>query len=83
MDLKRECKVCNKNYDIQSWVLDFERVFGLGGGVEVREVVDVGEVGEVFDDGVGDIGIVKSVGVELDVEEIGGVTAELEGEFEE
>ena len=66
-------------------------MFGFGGGgVEDCGVVDVDEVGEVFDEGVGDIGTVEAVGVELEVEEIGqwrgergGVTAELEGEFEE
>jgi len=46
-------------------------VFGFGGGgVEDCGVVDVDEVGEVFDEGVGDIGTVEAVGVELEVEEI-------------
>ena len=46
-------------------------------------MVDVDEVDEVFDDGVEDIGTVESLGVELEVEEIGGVMVKLEGEFEE
>ena len=66
-------------------------MLGLGGGgVEDCGVVDVDEVGELFDEGVEDIGIMEAVGVELKVEEIGEwrgergrVTTELKGEFEE